>query len=190
VRSGDETVPTPTRTPRSRWIEEGLGALAEGGPDAVRIEALAQRIGVTKGGFYWHFKDRNALLAEMLNQWERATTDAIIERVESEGGSARAKLRRTFSLTSSLELPFAVDLAIRTWSRRDRSIARRLRRVDNRRMDYLRSLFGTFCSDAVDVEVRCMLSFSLLLGDHLIASNHNETDRAEVVNLALRRIGA
>jgi AcrR family transcriptional regulator len=183
-------MPTPIRTPRNTWIEEGLAALAAGGPDAVRVETLAESIGVTKGGFYWHFKDRNALLAEMLNQWERSTTDDIIERVESEGGSARRKLRRTFALTSSLETPFAVDLAIRTWSRRDRSIARRLRRVDNRRMDYLRSLFSTFCSDPVDVEIRCMLSFSLLLGDHLIAADHNGANRAEVVNRALRRVGA
>ena len=51
-----------TRTPRSRWIEEGLRALAAGGPDAVRVEALAQALGVTKGGFYGHFADRNALL--------------------------------------------------------------------------------------------------------------------------------
>ena len=53
-----------TRTPRSRWIEEGLRALAAGGPDAVRVEALAQALGVTKGGFYGHFADRGALLED------------------------------------------------------------------------------------------------------------------------------
>ena len=52
----------PTRTPRNRWIEEGLRALGDGGPEAVRIESLAQALGVSKGGFYWHFKDRQALL--------------------------------------------------------------------------------------------------------------------------------
>ena len=56
-----------TRTPRSSWIDEGLRALAAGGPDAVRIESLARALGVTKGGFYWHFDDRRALLAEMLD---------------------------------------------------------------------------------------------------------------------------
>ena len=61
----------PTRTPRSKWIDEGLRALAAGGPDAVRIEPLAQALGVTRGGFYWHFEDRQALLDEMLDTWER-----------------------------------------------------------------------------------------------------------------------
>src|ERR1700730_6336853 len=83
-----------TRTPRSRWIEAGLQALAAGGPDAVRVEALAQALGVTKGGFYGHFADRNALLDEMLATWERMSTDEVLERVERHGGDVRARLRR------------------------------------------------------------------------------------------------
>jgi AcrR family transcriptional regulator len=50
------------RTPRSHWIGAGLDALATGGPEAMRVEALAQALGVTKGSFYWHFDDRGALL--------------------------------------------------------------------------------------------------------------------------------
>src|SRR6266480_2137403 len=50
----------PTRTPRTSWIEEGLRALAAGGPDAVRVEPLAKSLDVTKGGFYWQFDDRRA----------------------------------------------------------------------------------------------------------------------------------
>src|SRR6202050_3414980 len=68
-------VAAPTRTPRRKWIEQGLRALAAGGPGAVRIEPLAQALGVTRGGFYWHFEDRRALLEEMLDTWERATTE-------------------------------------------------------------------------------------------------------------------
>ena len=68
----------PTRTPRTSWIEEGLRALGIGGPDAVRIEALAQTLGVSKGGFYWHFDDRRALLEEMLDTWERVVIDEVV----------------------------------------------------------------------------------------------------------------
>ena len=50
------------RTPRGAWVDAALQALAAGGPDAVRVEALAVRLGVSKGGFYWHFTDRQALL--------------------------------------------------------------------------------------------------------------------------------
>lgn len=178
----------PTRTPRGEWIEGGLRALAAGGPDAVRIEPLARALGVTRGGFYWHFEDRRALLDEMLDTWERRTTEELIERLESEGGDAGAKLRRLFALTS----PGVVltDLAIRDWSRRDQKVAERLRRVDNRRMDYLRSLFGRLSSDAGDVEARCMLAFSLLIGSHFIAADHGTRSRVDVLELALRQLGS
>src|SRR5256714_5914243 len=135
----------PTRTPRSSWIEEGLRALAAGGPDAVRVELLARALGVTKGGFYWHFDDRRALLEEMLDAWERVGVDEVIERLEDEGGDARAKLRRLFVLGVSSGDVLRIDLAVRDWSRREPTVAERLRRVDNRRMDYMRSLFVAFC---------------------------------------------
>jgi AcrR family transcriptional regulator len=182
-------MPAPTRTPRSKWTEAGLRALAAGGPDAVRIEPLAQALGVTRGGFYWHFADRRALLDEMLDTWERATTDQVIERVESEGGDARARLRRTFTLISASDDLLAIDLAVRDWSRHDPAIAERLRRIDNRRMDYLRALFGEFCPDPDDVEARCLLSFSLLIGNHFIAADHGPRSRADVVSRALRQLG-
>ncbi len=179
----------PTRTPRTSWIEEGLRALAAGGPDAVRIESLAQALGVTKGGFYWHFDDRQALLAEMLDTWERASTDEVIERVESMGGDTGAKLRRAGALTFSDWL-LPIDLAVRDWARREQTVAERLRRVDNRRMDYLRSLFGAFCPDPEDVEARCMLAFSLAIGHHCMAADHGARSRADVLELAVRRLEA
>ena len=108
----------PTRTPRSKWIEEGLRALATGGPDAVRIEPLANALGVSRGGFYWHFSDRSALLEEMLDSWERATTEEVIERLDRAGGDASTRLRRLLALTSSSVL--MTDLAIRDWARRKR----------------------------------------------------------------------
>jgi AcrR family transcriptional regulator len=177
-----------TRTPRSRWIEEGLRALAADGPDAVRIEPLAQALGVTKGGFYWHFDDRRALLDEMLDTWERTSIDEVIERVESEDVDARVKLRRLFALASHSKGLLKTDLAVRDWSRRDEAVAERLRRVDNRRMEYLRSLFGAFCPDEDDVEVRCLLAFSLWIGPHFIAADHGARSRADVLKLALTRL--
>jgi AcrR family transcriptional regulator len=174
-----------TRTPRSRWIEEGLRALAAGGPDAVRVEALAQALGVTKGGFYGQFADRNALLGEMLEAWERMSTDEVIERVERQGGDVRARLRRAGALTFSSELR-PVDLAVRDWSRRDPAVAERLRRVDNRRMEYLRMLFGALCADADEVEARSMLAFSLAIGSHFMAADHGARTQADALELAVR----
>lgn len=177
----------PTRTPRATWIEAGLRALADGGPEAVRIEALAETLGVTKGGFYWHFKDRPALLDETLDAWERASTDDVLEQVEQHGGDARSKARLAGLLTFSAEL-LPIDLAVRDWARRDKQVEARLRRVDNRRMDYLRTQFSTFCTDDDDIEARCLLAFSLAIGSHFLAADHGEHSRAVVVDLAMKHL--
>jgi AcrR family transcriptional regulator len=181
----------PTRTPRHRWVEAGSRALAAGGPDAVRIEALAQALGVTRGGFYWHFDDRRALLEEILDSWERRSTDDVRERVEREGGDPRTKAVRAGALTFSGEL-LQVELAVRDWSRREPAVAERLRRVDNRRMEYLRSLVGALypAADADEVEARCMLAFSLAIGIHFMAADHGPRSRAEVLELAVQRLFA
>jgi len=62
-----------------------------------------------------------------------------------------------------------------------------LKRIDNRRMEYMRSLFGAFCPSEEEVEVRCMLLFSLWAGNHLIAADHGSRRRADAMKAALRR---
>jgi AcrR family transcriptional regulator len=180
----------PTRTPRTSWIEQGLRTLGVGGPDAVRIETLAQALGVTKGGFYWHFDGRRALLEEMLDTWERVVVDEVIKTVEAGGGDARAKLRRLFALAVSNDELLKVELTIRDWARRDKAVAKRLRRLDNRRMEYMRSLFGDFCPDEDEVEARCFLAFSVFIGNHFIAADHGSRSRAHVVSQATKRLWA
>jgi AcrR family transcriptional regulator len=172
------------RTPRSRWIEVGLDALAAGGPDAVRVEPLAAALGVTKGGFYWHFADRRALLEEMLEVWERRLVDEVIEQIEGEGGDARAKLRHLFGLAGSAAAQglMQAELAIRDWARRDPDVADRLRRVDNRRMDYMRGLFA----EIGDPEARSFISMALFVGNHFVAADHGDRSREDVMRDALR----
>jgi len=171
----------PVRTPRDRWIEEGLRALAAGGPDAVRVEALAKNLGVTKGGFYGFFADRDALLEAMLDTWERESTDEVIDRVEREGGDPRTKIQRAGMLTFSSDRLLPIDLAIRDWARRDEAVAERLRRVDNRRMALLREMIGTFCPDADEVEARSLLAFCVAIGEHFLAADHGDRTRAQVL---------
>lgn len=178
------------RTPRRAWIEQGLRALADGGPETVRIEPLATALGVTKGGFYGYFPNRAALLQEMLDTWEREVTENVISQVESVAGSdARAKLRHLFAVVATVdhraETGVALDLAVRDWARRDEGVAQRLRRIDHRQADYLRSLFGEFCVDEVDVEARCLIVRSVRIGEHLIPADPTRRSRIEVIDRVL-----
>lgn len=178
----------PTRTPRSAWIAAGLHALATGGgPDAVRVESLAKSLGVTRGGFYGHFNDRAALLTAMLDTWEERATDEVVRQVEARGGDVRTKVRRAGALTFSSEL-LPVELAIRDWARHEAAVADRLKRVDNRRMEYLRQLFGALSSDEAEVEGRAVLAFSVAIGHHFIAADYGRRSRTEALELAVRQL--
>lgn len=168
------------RTPREKWVEEGLRALAEGGVDAVRVEALAKALGVTKGGFYGYFPDRAALLTAMLDTWERESVDNVLDQIEREGGGVLDQFRLAGRLTfASDRIP--IELAIRDWARRDSDVAERLRRVDNRRMQLSRDAISTFCTDPDEVEARCLLAFCLAIGRHLLAADHPARTRDQVV---------
>jgi AcrR family transcriptional regulator len=184
-----ETMAPPARTPRSKWIDEGLRVLAGGGPDAVRIEPLARALGVTRGGFYWYFEDRRALLDAMLDTWERRSTEEVIDRVESQGGDPEAKAGRAGALTFSDEL-LPIDLAVRDWARREPPVADRLRRVDNRRIDYLRSLLAPFCADEDELEARCLIAFSVAIGHRFVAADHGGRSRADVLERVTRGLFA
>ena len=196
------------RTPREKWVEAGLQALADGGPDAVRVEALAKGLGVTKGGFYGYFADRGALLEEMLDTWERRAVDDVLERVGREAGDVREGVRLARRMfTDGSMLP--IDLAVRDWARRDRAVAQRLERVDGRRMQFLREAIGSLCRDAGTgsgtnsatgpetrsevVEARCLLAFCLAIGQHFLAAEHPghtpEQVRARAADLVLN-VGA
>jgi len=142
---------------------------------------LAKNLGVTKGGFYGSFTDREALLAAMLDTWERESTDEVLDRVEREGGDPRTRIERAGMLTFSSNRLLPIDLAVRDWARRDEAVAERLRRVDNRRMALLREMIGTFCADADEVEARSLLAFCVAIGEHFLAADHGDRTRAQVL---------
>ncbi len=128
---------TKTRLSREHWIKAALGALTEAGVAAVAVEPMAARLGVTKGSFYWHFKTRDELLAAALDEWQRERTDELIERLETIA-DPRERLaewaRHAFRADKALlvALHAAADHPI---------VAPVLRRVTDRRIEYLADLF-------------------------------------------------
>ncbi|MBT3701915.1 MAG: TetR/AcrR family transcriptional regulator [Alphaproteobacteria bacterium] len=154
---------------RDGWIDCALDRLAVDGIDKVLIAPLARELGVTKGSFYWHFKDRQDLLDAMLTRWEGVGTLDIIDQVEKAGGTADERLRRTIELSIE-QVSVRLEPALRQWGRRDKKVRQALRRVDEHRLAFLRKLFVQLCDNEVEAEARAWLLYSLITGRHLIAA--------------------
>ncbi|MEU3274479.1 TetR/AcrR family transcriptional regulator [Saccharomonospora sp. NPDC006951] len=176
------------RTPRDAWIRAGLDALGEGGPELVRVEELARRLGVTKGGFYGYFDGRAQLLTEMLDAWEREAAAAVIDEADAEGGSDVGERLRALTRGAKARAGGkGAELAIRDWARRDPAIAARTRRVDRTRMAYLHRLFLEVTGDEREAAARAALTAGVWLASHLMRYDTAGHDHDDVLNLAFER---
>ncbi|MBO0768752.1 MAG: TetR/AcrR family transcriptional regulator [Solirubrobacterales bacterium] len=162
----------PIQTTRESWLAAGLQALAAGGPDGVRVESVAKSLGVSKGGFYGLFAGRDEFLTALLDEWERSLVDRVITEVEAGGGDARARLAHLYTLADTHRDLLDVELSIREWARHSADVAARLKRVDERRLVYMRPLFSELCSDRDEVEARCLTALALFVAAPLISAPH------------------
>jgi AcrR family transcriptional regulator len=154
----------------SRWVKAGLAELAGGGIDRVRVEVLADRLGVTKGGFYRRFRDRRALLDAILESWS-AGRIAAIDRQTALGYARPAdRLRSIIKLFSERVSAqgMAIELAIRQWARSDRAAAAAVARVDAHRLQNVEALYRRMGLAAQDAEARAVLFYSFIFGQSLL----------------------
>ena len=153
------------RLDASDWILAGLGQLAEQGIGGVKIETLARRLKVTKGSFYWHFKDRDAFLAAMLTDWRRRATLDIIDRLDRSDEPATERLIKLFRLPltgKASEWGADVELSIRLWGRQDGAARAALAEVDAVRLRYIRGLLEASGVERDEAEARAILGYAYM----------------------------
>jgi AcrR family transcriptional regulator len=172
-----------TQTGKAAWIESGLEALRDHGIEGVRVERLAQTLGVTKGSFYWHFKDRAELLDDMLESWRSSATFAIIDDVEAAGGDAVARLRQLSRLAGRFD--GRLEQAVRAWAARDAKAKPALDAIDRRRLEYLASLFLELDFSPADAAARARLVYHALIGELVrgepVASAERLAERLDII---------
>jgi AcrR family transcriptional regulator len=149
---------------QAQWVAAGLEALRKGGVAAVRVERLAEDLKITKGSFYWHFRDRGELLQALLEFWAREMTEAEFERVQAVKGGPAARLRTLAE--DVLEKGMGrYDPAVRAWARVDRKVASAVAQVDRRRVKALTVLFEEGGFAPAEARTRARLFYTFLLGE-------------------------
>jgi AcrR family transcriptional regulator len=170
------------------WVEAAFDALAEGGIEAVRVDPLAKRLGVTRGSFYWHFKDRDALHQAMLRQWRERASYQIVNRIERSAENPADRLRRLLDLPHSSPRATrgaAVELAIRLWARRDKHAAKAVRHIDRVRLDYFAGLLAAQGAPKEDARQRAYLFYAALMAEAFIVTDARTDIRASVAKMLL-----
>jgi len=206
-----ETRTTTPRTRRARangeparasltpddWIERATTLLVDHGIDAVRVDVLAKLLGVTRGSFYWHFKDRDDLLKCVLNAWRDAATEQIIERFEKKNADPRSLIKELISLPfrgRSAERAARIELAIRAWARRDPMARQAVDDVDARRISYHAQCFSALGFPIGEARARAFALYAYEVAESLLSNQGNAAQKTErsalVERLLLTRLDA
>ena len=175
-----------------KWIKGGFRALAKGGEGAIRVEAIARDIGVTKGGFYWDFKDLNDFKTAMLDFYQTIGTEAIINNSEKFQTPKEALL---FIVNEAIKEPddelggTKIKLAIREWASRDENARIRIQFIDNLRIETLKSIFQATGMAQKDAARNAQILYSAYIGYTNLRLVNPSLDGASLREFALSLIG-
>jgi AcrR family transcriptional regulator len=149
-----------------KWVTTGIDLLAKEGIAGLRIESLAKRCGVTKGSFYWHFKDRQALLDAILEQWKQGRIRDIEKSTALVPGKEHEQLQFAFEIYGSNRnrKGMAIELAVRDWARHDSRAAAVVESVDLYRLECTCKLFVSAGMNAADAKSRSLLLYACVFG--------------------------
>lgn len=147
------------------WVRAALFAIADGGAAAVAVEPLAARLGATKGSFYWHFRNREQLIAEALAFWEQSGTDDVIAELGPVADPVE-RLRRLLTIAIGYEDDDAAgqaDVGLLA-AANDPVVGPVLRRVADKRLDFLEGIFREIGFAAGESRQRARIAYSAFLG--------------------------
>lgn len=172
--------PSKQRGSEAIWLDAAYEVLCENGVEAVKVMPLAKNLGLTRTGFYWHFKDRDALLEAMIERWESKNTGNLIARAEAYAETICEAMFNLFDcwLDSTL-FDARLDLAIRNWARNDPALQARLDQADTQRTRTIAAMFGRFGYDQTRAMVRSRTVIYTQIGYIAMQVSEPEAHRIE-----------
>ena len=155
-----------TRLSREAWLQTALEVLAKEGRARLRLEHIAQKLGVTTGSFYWHFKNRDNFVMSLAEYWANWSTEQAAVTVTKKGGDASERLMNLIEIVFEDELS-RYDIVMRSWALHEPHVYQVVKKVDDFRYQFIRELFSQMGFKGDDLEVRsqiCASYFSLEKG--------------------------
>ncbi len=175
---------SPDATPIERdWIAAAREMLIEGGVAAVQINPLAVRLGVTRGGFYWRFRNRQDLLDHLLIDWQNTNTRPLLLALER-SGTPRERYRRLVRLwIDERDFLPALDTAVRQWAATSPGVEALVREADTIRIEAISRLFRDAGQDAREAQVRARIVYFHQVGYYTLGICETRRQRRDLASV-------
>ena len=141
---------------KAEWLEKALQTLSKGGVAAITVEGMAKSLGINKSGFYWHFKNRDDLLRQLLHYWTHEVTEVITDNSDILKLEPKARLVKIAEMIIDFELT-RYEIAIRQWALQDDLAARAAKKVNRVRLDFVSNTLSELGFKGDDLDMRAML---------------------------------
>ncbi len=196
-RSARASEPARTSLTPETWIEAATQVLVDQGIDHVRVDVLANQLAVTRGSFYWHFRDREDLLRRVLQAWRESATEQLTRRLETASTDPREQLRDVISLPfrgRAAARAARIELAIRAWARRDEMARQAVDEADASRIAYHTQVFAALGFAPVEAAQRAFVLYSYEVAESLLtrqgSAAHKQARGAFMLRLAMQPLRA
>lgn len=147
------------------WLDAAYDLLVEGGVEAVKVMPLAERLGLSRTSFYWHFPDREALLAGLVARWQAKNTGNLIARCEARAATIAEALLNLFDCWYDDALfDSRLEFAMRTWALTDASVAAAISAADAERVAAITGLFRRFDYSETEADTRARTLYLTQVG--------------------------
>jgi AcrR family transcriptional regulator len=164
------------------WLDAAYDLLVEGGVEAVKVMPLAERLGLSRTSFYWHFTDREALLSGLIARWEAKNTANLIARCEAPAATiSEAMLNLIDCWVDPTLFDSRLEFAMRTWSLTDPGVAAAMSAADETRIAALTALFLRFGYAATEADTRARTLYLTQVG--YIALRSQESFEARMARI-------
>ena len=144
------------RVSKDQWLAKALEALESGGIETVKIERIAKALGISRSGFYWHFKNRQELFDYLLDYWVREYTGIVTDNPDLMKLDPKNRLLASMEMIRDKRLG-KYDLAMASWAKTDSKIRKVVNEVVRMRLDFLRATFAELGFTGDELEMRARL---------------------------------